>query len=91
MYADEYGDEAEFSAHGKHLWDELIAENDQIFLTLNGHYWPAARTTRANATGHDVHLHITNYQNRYYGGSAMIRLYRFDLARNTIDVETISP
>ncbi|MFI1395343.1 LamG-like jellyroll fold domain-containing protein [Streptomyces sp. NPDC020681] len=91
VYANEYGDEAEFSSHGKHLWDELIADNDQIFLTLNGHYWPAARTTRKNAAGHDVHLHITNYQNRYYGGSAMIRLYRFDLARNTIDVETISP
>ncbi|MGP8304301.1 LamG-like jellyroll fold domain-containing protein [Streptomyces inhibens] len=91
VYADRYGDEADFSEHGKHLWDELIAGNDQIFLTLNGHYWPAARTTRKNAAGHDVHLHITNYQNRYYGGSAMIRLYRFDLARNTIDVETISP
>ncbi|MEU3462899.1 LamG-like jellyroll fold domain-containing protein [Streptomyces sp. NPDC006733] len=91
VHADRDGDEAELSAHGKHLWDELIADHDQIFLTLNGHYWPAARTTRKNAAGHDVHLHITNYQNRYYGGSAMIRLYRFDLARNTIDVETVSP
>ena len=36
-------------------------------------------------------MHITNYQNRYFGGAAMIRLYHFDLARNTIDVETISP
>src|SRR5207248_9320809 len=39
----------------------------------------------------DVHVHITNYQDRYYGGSAMIRLYRFDLARQTIDVSTFSP
>lgn len=91
VYADRYGDEAEFAPHGKHLWDELIADQDQIFLTLNGHYWPAARTVRKNTAGHDVHLHITNYQNRYYGGSGMIRLYRFDLARNTIDVETLSP
>jgi hypothetical protein len=36
-------------------------------------------------------VHITNYQDRYYGGSAMIRLYRFDLARQTIDVSTFSP
>ncbi|QXE38187.1 Tat pathway signal sequence domain protein [Streptomyces sp. GMY02] len=91
VYADESGDEAEFSDHGRHLWDELIAGNDQVFLTLNGHFWPAARTVRRNDAGNDVHLHITNYQNRYYGGSAMIRLYRFDLSRNTIDVETISP
>jgi hypothetical protein len=41
--------------------------------------------------GNDVHVHITNYQDHYYGGSAMIRLYRFDLARDVIDVSTISP
>ncbi|MGW4203332.1 LamG-like jellyroll fold domain-containing protein [Streptomyces sp. NPDC004726] len=91
VYANSSGDEAQFSSHGKRLWEELIADHDQIFLTLNGHYWPAARTTRENKAGRDVHLHIANYQNRYYGGSAMIRLYRFDLARDTIDVETVSP
>ncbi|MGP3983054.1 LamG-like jellyroll fold domain-containing protein [Streptomyces sp. KR80] len=91
VYANRYGDEARFSGHGQRLWDELIADHDQIFLALGGHYWPAGRTTRKNATGRDVQLHITNYQNRYYGGAAMIRLYRFDLARNTIDVQTLSP
>ncbi|WP_048821216.1 LamG-like jellyroll fold domain-containing protein, partial [Streptomyces ipomoeae] len=79
------------STYGRKLWDQLIADHDQIFLTLNGHYWPAARATRENAAGNEVHLHLTNYQNRYFGGAAMIRLYRFDLDRNTIDVETISP
>jgi hypothetical protein len=79
-----YGDDA-LSSYGEQLWDQLIADHDQIFLTLNGHFWPAARTTRKNAAGNDVH------QNRYYGGAAMIRLYRFDLDRDTIDVETISP
>ncbi|MFI1731562.1 LamG-like jellyroll fold domain-containing protein [Streptomyces acidicola] len=84
------GDDS-LSSYGQQLWDQLIEDHDQIFLTLNGHYWPAGRTTRKNAAGHDVHLHLTNYQNRYFGGAAMIRLYRFDLDRNTIDVETISP
>ncbi|MGW0823230.1 LamG-like jellyroll fold domain-containing protein [Streptomyces sp. NPDC002845] len=79
------------SSYGQKLWDRLIKDHDQIFLTLNGHYWPAARATRENAAGHEAHLHLTNYQNRYFGGAAMIRLYRFDLDRNTIDVETISP
>lgn len=79
------------SAYGQELWDKLIADHDQIFLTLNGHYWPAGRATRKNAAGHEVELHLTNYQNRYFGGAAMIRLYRFDLDRNTIDVETVSP
>ncbi|MFF5576471.1 LamG-like jellyroll fold domain-containing protein [Streptomyces luteogriseus] len=79
------------SDYGQQLWDQLVEDHDQIFLTLNGHYWPAARATRKNAAGHDVHLHLTNYQNRYFGGAAMIRLYRFDLDRGVIDVETISP
>lgn len=79
------------SDYGQQLWDQLIEDHDQIFLALGGHYWPAARATRKNAAGNDVHLHLTNYQNRYFGGAAMIRLYRFDLDRGVIDVETLSP
>ncbi|MGK3940296.1 LamG-like jellyroll fold domain-containing protein [Streptomyces caeruleatus] len=79
------------SAYGQQLWDRLVKDHDQIFLTLNGHYWPAGRATRRNTAGNDVHLHLTNYQNRYFGGAAMIRLYRFDLDRGVIDVETVSP
>lgn len=81
----------QLSDYGQQLWDRLIEDHDQIFLTLNGHYWPAGRATRKNAAGNDVHLHLTNYQNRYFGGAAMIRLYRFDLDRGVIDVETVSP
>ncbi|MEU1596590.1 LamG-like jellyroll fold domain-containing protein [Streptomyces sp. NPDC005708] len=77
--------------NGQAMWDKLINDNDQVFLTLNGHYWPPGRMTQKNASGNDVHMHITNYQNRYFGGGGMIRLYHFDLARNTIDVETINP
>ncbi|MFF3961672.1 LamG-like jellyroll fold domain-containing protein [Streptomyces griseorubiginosus] len=79
------------SDYGQQLWDRLVKDHDQIFLTLNGHYWPAGRATRKNSAGNDVHLHLTNYQNRYFGGAAMIRLYRFDLDRGVIDVETVSP
>jgi hypothetical protein len=83
--------DAALSSYGQTVWNELINENDQVFLTLNGHYWPPGRTTLQNAAGNDVHVHITNYQNRYFGGAAMLRLYHFDLSRNTIDVETLSP
>ncbi|MGX7669658.1 LamG-like jellyroll fold domain-containing protein [Plantactinospora sp. DSM 117369] len=79
------------SEHGQRLWDRLVGGSDQIFLTLNGHYWPPGRLVLRNAAGRDVQVHITNYQNRYYGGGGMVRLYSFDLARNTIDVETLSP
>ncbi|MFI1994855.1 LamG-like jellyroll fold domain-containing protein [Actinoplanes sp. NPDC020271] len=89
-YADDAG-KAYLSGNGQRLWDKLIRGNDQIFLTLNGHYWPPGRTVLTNAAGHDVHVHITNYQDRYYGGAGMIRLYHFDLVRGRIDVETFAP
>lgn len=79
------------SRNGQRLWQNLIRDNDQVFLTLNGHDWPPGRSVLVNAAGHEVHVHSTNYQDRYYGGAAMIRLYRFDLMRDTIDVETYSP
>jgi hypothetical protein len=89
-YADDSG-AASLSGNGQRLWDKLIRKNDQIFLTLNGHYWPPGRTVLTNDAGHDVHVHITNYQDRYYGGAGMVRMYSFDLARKVIDVETFSP
>jgi hypothetical protein len=83
--------DAALSSYGQQVWDALVKDNDQVFLTLNGHYWPPGRVIMQNSHGNDVHVHITNYQNRYYGGAAMLRLYHFDLARNAIDVETLAP
>ncbi|WP_255375716.1 LamG-like jellyroll fold domain-containing protein [Saccharomonospora sp. CUA-673] len=90
VWADESG-EATLSEHGRHLWDGLIRDHDQIFLAIGGHYWPCGRTTLTNDAGNDVHLHIANYQDRYYGGAGMLRTYAFDLVRDCIDVETFSP
>lgn len=89
-WADDAG-HAQLSGHGQRLWDGLIRGNDQIFLALGGHYWPPGRVTLENDHGNPVHVHITNYQDRYYGGAGMVRLYAFDLARDTIDVQTVAP
>ena len=89
--ADGDGTSAYLSDFGQHVWDTFIAGHDQVFLTLNGHFWPPGRTTLTNAAGNPVHAHLTNYQDRYYGGAAMIRLYRFDLERAVVDVSTINP
>ncbi|MFJ8186547.1 LamG-like jellyroll fold domain-containing protein [Streptomyces sp. NPDC096105] len=90
VWADEDG-VAQLSDNGRRLWDSFVRRNDQIFLALGGHYWPPGRTVLKNDADNDVHLHITNYQDRYYGGAGMIRLYHFDLVRNVVDVETFSP
>nr|WP_296068588.1 LamG-like jellyroll fold domain-containing protein [uncultured Actinoplanes sp.] len=89
-YSDDAG-RAFLSRNGRRLWSELIRDHDQVFLTLNGHDWPPGRGVLTNTAGHDVHVHVANYQDRYYGGAAMIRLYRFDLTRGRIDVETYAP
>jgi hypothetical protein len=48
--------QAALSDYGRQLWDKLIRRNDQIFLTLNGHFWPPARTVRKRRgpAGHPV-------------------------------------
>jgi len=82
---------AQASDYGQQLWDRLVRDNDQAFLGVGGHFWPTARATQQNAAGHDVELDLANYQERYYGGAGMIRLYTFDLTEDRVDVETFSP
>ncbi|MCI2240409.1 metallophosphoesterase [Kineococcus sp. TRM81007] len=82
---------AQLSEYGRRLWEELVRGRDQVFLTLNGHFWPVGRTVLTNDAGNPVHAHLANYQDRYYGGAAALRLYRFDLERGVVDVETFSP
>ncbi|MGW0966055.1 LamG-like jellyroll fold domain-containing protein [Streptomyces sp. NPDC002516] len=89
-WSDDEG-KARLSDNGERLWNGLVRGNDQIFLALGGHYWPPGRTVLTNDHDNDVHVHITNYQDRYYGGAGMIRTYSFDLARGVIDVETFAP
>jgi len=81
----------QLSDYGQGLWDRLVEDNDQVFLGVGGHFWPTARGVQQNAAGHDVELDLANYQERYYGGAGMIRLYTFDLAEGQVDVETFSP
>lgn len=82
---------AVLSEHGQLVWDNLIKDHKQVFLSLNGHFWPTGRLTQPNAEGQPVELHLANYQQHYYGGAAAVRLYRFDLERGVVDVSTEVP
>lgn len=77
--------------HGEKLWNELINENDQIFMTINGHNHGAARLTKTNKYGHDVHMIMTNYQAEYNGGNGLLRFAEFDIPNNTVRMMTMSP
>lgn len=79
------------TAYGLRLWDKLIKGNDQIFLTLNGHYHGAARLDKTNDFGHTVTQIVIDYQMAYEGGNGYLGLFEFDLTNGLIDVITGSP
>ncbi|WP_022884171.1 LamG-like jellyroll fold domain-containing protein [Glaciibacter superstes] len=77
--------------YGLRLWDGLIRGNDQIFLTLNGHFHGASRLDKINDAGHTVTEMVIDYQMAYMGGNGYLSLFEFDLTNNAISVETVSP
>lgn len=77
--------------YGLMLWDKLIRDNDQIFMTLNGHYHGGARLTKTNDFGNAVEEMVVDYQMAYMGGNGLMRLYEFDLTNNKIKVLSFSP
>ena len=77
--------------NGKLLWEQLIASNNQIFLTINGHHFNVGHTVLQNHQGNDVLMMLVNYQTDYQGGNGMMRLLTLDLAQNVIYAESFSP
>ncbi|MDP3950548.1 LamG-like jellyroll fold domain-containing protein [Microbacterium sp.] len=77
--------------YGLMLWDKLIAGNDQIFLTFNGHFHGASRLTKINDFGHEVHEVLIDYQMAYEGGNGYLGLLEFDLTNGQINAQTASP
>jgi len=79
------------TAYGDELWDELIAHNDQIFLTLNGHSHGSTFRTLVNDTGNEVTQVLMDHQMAYDGGNGYLGLFEFDLENDRIVVQTASP
>ncbi|RQO52807.1 modulator protein [Variovorax sp. KBW07] len=77
--------------YGKMLWEKLVRDNDQIFMTLNGHHHGAAHLTKTNDFGHKVEEMVVDYQMAYQGGNGLMRLYEFDLTHKQIKVLSFSP
>ncbi|MBG6238042.1 hypothetical protein IWX78_000997 [Mycetocola sp. CAN_C7] len=77
------------------VWNELIYDNCNIFLVLNGHWHDGdegeANRTDPNACGQPVHQILSNYQSRINGGDGWMRYYTFSPAAGTISAKTYSP
>ena len=76
---------------GDLLWDTLIRKNDQIIMTVNGHFHGSTSQTRVNDAGHPVYQVLADYQMAADGGNGIMPLIEFDLTNNRIDIETVSP
>lgn len=85
------GESPRETAYGLRLWDELIAGNDQIFLTFNGHFHGATRLTKINDFGNEVHEVLIDYQMAYEGGNGYLGLLEFDLTNGAINAQAASP
>lgn len=88
-----------WTANGKRLWEKLIKNNDQIFITFNGHWNGEGYRIEKNNCGRDVILMAVDYQNgiggrngdHYNGGNGMLQLVRFNKASNRLDFRSYSP
>lgn len=77
--------------YGQHLWDKLIAPNDQIFLTIAGHNHGAGYRVDKNNAGHDVVSILQDYQMAYQGGNGLLGVLEFDLSGNELEMAALSP
>ncbi|MFB7642445.1 LamG-like jellyroll fold domain-containing protein [Peribacillus butanolivorans] len=79
------------SSNGRLIWDELIKNYNQVFMTVNGHYFGIAHQVKQNAAGNDVIQMLVNYQANYRGGNGWLRLVEFDEKKNKMFFRTYSP
>ena len=75
----------------EYVWQNLIDDNCQIHLVLNGHYPGEAQRTDLNSCGEPVHQLLADYQSRTGGGDGWLRYMTFRPADNEVDVFTYSP
>ncbi|TYR80664.1 Ig domain-containing protein [Priestia megaterium] len=79
------------SSNGRLIWDELVKDHNQVFMTVNGHYFGLAHQVKQNAAGNDVIQMLVNYQSNYRGGNGWLRLVEFDEKKNKLFFRTYSP
>ncbi|MFL1407226.1 LamG-like jellyroll fold domain-containing protein [Marinobacter sp. M1N3S26] len=82
---------AMFTDHGRRLWSNLIYNNDQIFLTINGHHHGEGTMIAKNQYGNDVIMQVVDYQSGFWGGNGMMQLITFDLPNKMLRFRSFSP
>ena len=77
---------------GEAIWNGLVYNNPQIFMTLNGHYHGQNQLLSTDAAGNQVAQVVVNYQSDPpYGGNGYLRKIDFNPASGQIQMSSISP
>lgn len=76
---------------GNMLWDELVNEYDQIFMTVSGHNHGSVHRIVKNASGNKVIQMLVDYQSSFAGGNGWMRFAEFDEEMNKINFRSYSP
>ncbi|WP_234402359.1 LamG-like jellyroll fold domain-containing protein [Oceanobacillus damuensis] len=85
------GNSAADTARGNLIWDELVDDHNQVFMTVSGHHHGALQRIKQNATGNDVIQILVDYQSSFAGGNGWMRFAEFDEQENQINFKTYSP
>jgi hypothetical protein len=79
----------------KNIWTNLVKNDPQVIMTINGHITGAYRQSENNIAGQPVHEMLVDYQFRdfpgYYRGAGYMRLMQFDPGNNVVHVKSYSP
>ncbi|MBZ5748787.1 LamG-like jellyroll fold domain-containing protein [Metabacillus rhizolycopersici] len=76
---------------GNMLWNELVNEYDQIFMTVSGHNHGSVHRIMKNANGNKVIQMLVDYQSSFAGGNGWMRFAEFDEEMNKINFRSYSP
>jgi len=76
---------------GERLWADFVSQTPRIFLVLNGHIHGEFWQVSENRAGGRVIEILSDYQDNPNGGEGDLRILRFDVAADRLEIETYSP
>lgn len=79
-----------YGVNGKEIMEEIVAPNENVFLTLNGHYHGANYNVK-RINGRVVYEVMSDYQEGPEGGQGYVRLLQFDAGNKRMYMNTYSP
>lgn len=81
----------DYNGNGQSLFNNLVRDNNQVFMTIGGHNHGTGYRIVKNGQGRDVIEMLADYQSYYHGGNGWLRLMEMDEAGQKLNFRTFSP